>query len=69
MPSTLDQPTLYQIRVQGRLDASWSPWFDDVTVQAATTLDGTAVTTLAGLEIDLPDLVPPGRVEVAEPRS
>jgi hypothetical protein len=47
MPSTLDQPALYQIRVQGRLDASWSGWFDEVTIQAATAEDGTAVTTLA----------------------
>ncbi len=49
MRSTLDQPVPYQIRVQGRLDASSSAWFDGVSVQVGTAEDGAAVTTLAGL--------------------
>ncbi len=48
MPTTLDQPVLYQIRVQGRLDASWSAWLDGVTIQAVSSEDGTTVTTLTG---------------------
>jgi hypothetical protein len=45
----LDQPATYQIQVRGRLDASWSDWFDDVTIQAGSRSDGTPVTTLTGL--------------------
>ena len=48
MPSTLDQPALYQIRVKGRLDASWSSWFDGMTMGSGTGPDGTPVTTLTG---------------------
>jgi len=34
---------LYQIRVKGRLDQSWSSWFDDMTLtfaQGETTISG-----------------------------
>ncbi len=48
----LDQPIIYQIRVQGRLDASWSEWFDDFQV-TTTSGEGTAtITTLTGLVRD-----------------
>jgi hypothetical protein len=48
MPSILDQPVLYQIGVRGRLDASWSAWFDGMMLGTGTGPDGTPVTTLTG---------------------
>jgi hypothetical protein len=35
-----DQPTVYQIRLKGSLDSSWSEWFDgfSITVQHDETL-------------------------------
>ena len=29
-----DQPAIYRIRVQGRLDPQWSDWFDGFTIVA-----------------------------------
>jgi len=37
------QPAVYQIKMQGRLDESWSGWFDGMTVASdsdTTTLTG-----------------------------
>jgi hypothetical protein len=48
----LDQPATYTIKVQGRLDASWSAWFDDLTVTVASGDGGPAITTLTGPVID-----------------
>ncbi len=48
----LDQPVIYQIEVQGRLDASWSSWFDDLTITTSGGESGSAVTTLTGLVRD-----------------
>jgi hypothetical protein len=31
---TFDEPTLYQIRVQGNLEPRWSDWFDGFTIDA-----------------------------------
>ncbi len=42
-----DQPTVYQIKMQGKLDESWSGWFDGITV----TSDGDT-TTLTGAIAD-----------------
>jgi hypothetical protein len=43
----LDQPTVYQIKMQGRLDKTWSSWFSGMTV----TSDGDT-TTLTGAVAD-----------------
>jgi hypothetical protein len=48
----LDQPATYTIKVQGRLDASWSAWFDNMTVTVASGDGGPAITTLTGSVID-----------------
>ncbi len=48
----LDQPVIYQIQVQGRLDSSWSSWFDGLRVTTNTGESGCAVTTLTGLVRD-----------------
>ncbi len=42
-----DQPTVYQIKMQGKLDESWSGWLDGMTV----TSDGDT-TTLTGAIAD-----------------
>ncbi len=44
----LDQPVVYEIRVQGRLDATWSDWFDDMTITISGGDGGPPVTTLTG---------------------
>ena len=44
----LDQPTIYQIKVQGRLDNSWSVWFDDMAITVERNGDGPTITTLTG---------------------
>ena len=48
----LDQPATYAIKVQGRLDAGWSAWFDDLTVSVAGGGGAPAITTLTGSVVD-----------------
>jgi hypothetical protein len=48
----LDQPATYTIKVQGRLDASWSAWFDNMTVTVASGGGGPCITTLTGPVMD-----------------
>lgn len=50
--SGLDQPTIYTIKVQGRLDASWSAWFDNLTISVTSRDGGPAITTLTGPVVD-----------------
>jgi hypothetical protein len=45
---TLDRPAIYQIRVPGRLDESWSDWAGDMTITVESDADGEPVTTLTG---------------------
>ncbi len=56
-----DQTTVYQIKMQGRLDESWSGWFDGMTVTSdgdTTTLTGTVAdqSALRGILTRLWDL-------------
>jgi hypothetical protein len=44
----LDQPVTYQIQIQGRLDTSWSDWFDGLAVAVVDGASGIPVTTLTG---------------------
>ena len=44
----IDQPTTYQIQVQGRLDEDWSDWFSGMTVTVECQEDGPTITTLTG---------------------
>jgi hypothetical protein len=48
----LDQPAVYQIKVQGLLDKSWSEWFDDMDVAFEHEPGHTAITTLIGTVAD-----------------
>ena len=47
----LDQPAVYQVRVQGELDEDWSDWLNDLRIR----VDG-GVTTLTGTVADQPAL-------------
>ena len=46
--SLIDKPAIYQIVVKGRLDASWTEWFDGLTVTVTKDEDGLVLTTLSG---------------------
>jgi hypothetical protein len=48
----LDQPGTYQIKVQGRLDARWSDWFEGMTITIQQEGDGPPMTTLTGVVVD-----------------
>ncbi len=48
----LDQPAFYLIKVEGRLEAGWSQWFDGMTLTIAQEDQGQIVTTLSGVVCD-----------------
>jgi hypothetical protein len=57
----LDQPAVYQIKVQGELDEDWSDWLDDLLIhvdQGMTTLTGAIADqpALHGLLVKIRDL-------------
>ena len=52
----LSQPARYRVVVAGRLDEGWTAWFDDMTLAAERSGDGTTVTTLTGTVSDQPAL-------------
>jgi hypothetical protein len=54
LPSRADRPLTYSIVVQGRLDPSWSEWFDGMTISNTRDDTGTMITTMTG---SLPDQV------------
>jgi hypothetical protein len=39
---------IYQIRVQGMVDPSWSDWFEGMTIVSKRVSDDTTITTLTG---------------------
>lgn len=43
-----DEPMIYQIRIEGHLDAQWTGWFDGLTI----TLEETGDTLLTGPVVD-----------------
>ena len=48
----VEKQKVYQIKLQGRLDASWSDWFDGMTLAFENEGDGSPVTTLTGAVVD-----------------
>jgi hypothetical protein len=48
MPNECNQPTIYQIRIEGHLDCQWSDWFEGLTV----TLEDNGDTLLTGPVVD-----------------
>jgi hypothetical protein len=51
-PVAQDEPGLYEIRLQGRLDERWAMWFADMTMTTGRDADGSTVTVLRGLLVD-----------------
>ena len=49
---TADRPATYRITVQGRLDESWSDWFNGMTIAVMNEDDPLPITTLIGRIID-----------------
>jgi hypothetical protein len=45
---TLDRPAVYQIKVPGELDESWTDWDGKMTVTVESDEKGPPVTTLTG---------------------
>jgi len=45
---TLDRPAIYQIKVPGHLDESWSDGTKEITVTTGSDEDGSPITTLTG---------------------
>jgi hypothetical protein len=45
---TLDRPAIYQIKVPGHLDESWSDWAGRMKITVESEGDGPPVTTLTG---------------------
>lgn len=43
-----EQADVYQIKVQGQLDASWSVWFSGFTITTTDGPDAHSLTTLTG---------------------
>ncbi len=52
----LDQPTAYEIVVEGGLDEGWSEWFDGLEVSVESCADAPTQTRLAGIVADQADL-------------
>ncbi len=49
---TLDQPAIYQIKVPGHLDESWSEWAGGMTITVENGDDNPATTALTGAVAD-----------------
>jgi hypothetical protein len=45
---TLDRPAVYQIKVPGELDQSWSDWAGTMTLTVESQAEGPPITTLTG---------------------
>jgi hypothetical protein len=48
----LDQPGIYEIQVPGRLDESWSEWFEGMEITVESGDGGPTITTLTGTVAD-----------------
>ncbi len=49
---SVDQPIEYEIEIQGRLEESWSRWFDDMNISVRSETGKPTVTVLSGLVAD-----------------
>jgi hypothetical protein len=45
---TLDRPAIYQIKVPGHVDESWSDWMGGMSITIESEGDGPPITTLTG---------------------
>ena len=46
------QPAKYQIKIQGRLNETWSDWMDDLETNVVCHDQGTTITVLTGIVKD-----------------
>jgi hypothetical protein len=44
----MNQPMTYQIKIGGRLNDSWSSWFDNMVIAVERSDDGQPITVLTG---------------------
>lgn len=51
-PLRVDEPGIYRIVIQGRLDDSWTDWFGGMELAASLTDDGQTITSLSGAIVD-----------------
>lgn len=49
---SVDQPLEYQIELQGRLEESWSHWFNDMDITVKHEPGGPTITILSGVVAD-----------------
>ena len=49
---SVDQPLEYEIEIQGRLEESWSHWFNDMNITVKREADSPTVTILSGVVAD-----------------
>ena len=49
---TSERLTVYQIKVQAKLDQDWSHWFDEMEISTENENDGLPITTLTGAVAD-----------------
>ncbi len=57
MGGTRSKNSVYEFRLEGRLDARWSEWFEGLVMQHAVDEEtGAAITILVGPVIDQPQL-------------
>ena len=47
-----NEGTIYQIKIQGKLDERWSDWFSEMTVSEMTVTFERNITTLTGPVVD-----------------
>ena len=47
-----DKPTIYRIRVGGKLKESWSDWFDGLAIEFGVDAEGKPISTLTGTVVD-----------------
>jgi len=52
----LDQPAVYRIQLQGRLQASWASWFSNMQIEPVAGPAGQTITHLTGTVTDQPAL-------------
>ena len=52
-----DRPAVYEIRVEGRIDESWSEWFEGMAIVVETGAGGAPITTLTGPVVDQAALI------------
>lgn len=48
----LDRPGTYEIKVPGRLEESWSDWFEGMEITVESGVDCPTITTLTGIVAD-----------------